>query len=283
MRLLVTGASGRLGRTLRARIDGGSDVESIQTNYWISPRVVESFGAGAVVDLTDLAALDREVRDFAPDTVVHLAAITAGACEQDADLTKRVNVDATEVIAKAAAKSGPTRFVFASSSAIYGDKYDAPIAEDGTLNLASAYANSKYEAERVLSELAADQPSFSCMALRIFNIYGPEFTDSLVSLLRVSTPQSPVSLRGPDNFVRDYIHVEDVVDAIQAALAADLDGGFTPINVGSGVPTSNRDLVRALELSSPVYYEASDGPTSYSCASITFAAALLGLSPRPLR
>lgn len=281
MRILVTGASGHLGRAVRRRLDAEAANDTVPI-YWISPRSKGETDGSVVVDLTDLGAVDRAAREARPDAVLHLAAVTGAACERDAALAALVNVEATRVLAGAAAASGANRFVLASTAAIYGDAHHSPVPEEAVAQLGSEYARSKRAAEIALEELGDKQPSLQSVALRIFNIYGDEFRDSLVARLLRSTADQPVALRGPDNFVRDYVHVDDVVTAIVEAMHRDFAAAFTAINIGTGIATSNRRLTEVLERQHAIYTAVADGPPSYSCADITRARALLDFAPRPL-
>jgi UDP-glucose 4-epimerase len=278
MRVLITGASGRLGETVRRGLEA-ADLPTEPT-YWASPR---SAKPGTVsIELANVEALSDAVLAAKPDAVIHLAGITGAACDRDPDMAHRVNVEATAAIAAAAAQAGASRFVFASTAALYGDTSAHPVVENAELAGRSGYARSKREAEERLEEIADGAAAFRVASLRIFNIYGDGFEDSLISRLIASTATSPVSLRGPDDFVRDYVRADDVASAALGCLSAELHGAFVPINIGSGIPTSNAQLVAVLERTRPIYYSVVDGPPSYSWADIGRARSLVGFAPTPL-
>lgn len=273
--LLVTGAGGGVGRRLRARLEA----DGYQASYLLRPGSTAhpDHPSVDVADITDVDRLTAIVDKRRPTAIIHLAALVGAACDVDPGRTQDVNVDAVGSLADIARTHAVPRFVLASTSAVYGDGYLSPIAETDELAPASRYAQSKRSAELTLAAAAEQSGSFSAVALRIFNVFGPGISESLVNRLVNATPDAPVTLAGLDTFVRDYVHVDDVVDALLLASEAPSIQSCTVVNVGSGVPTSNRDLVEALN---PVSYLTGPPRSSYSCADVALARHLLGFSAR---
>jgi len=274
VRVLVTGAGGAIGRRLRARLER----DDVTASYLVSPRS-SARPADPLVDAVDITDRDRVGEVVAarrPTAIVHLAALTGAACDADPERAAAVNVEAVRSLAEIAREHAVSRVVLASTSAVYGDRYGSPIAETGELELASRYAQTKREAELILADAARRPGGPSAVALRIFNVYGPGMVSSLANRLVQAPPESPVALAGLDGFVRDYVHVDDVAAALAAAAHVELPQPWTVINVGSGVPTSNRRLVAALE---PVNYTVEAPRASYSCANIEVARRMLGFDP----
>ncbi len=262
----MTGATGRLGRALR-RIEGGR-VGLLEA---VSPRAAD----GNVLDIVAEAAVDDFVARWRPRVILHLASLVGAACEADPEAAERVNVDGTAHLAAAARRYGVKRFVFVSTAAVYGDARRRPVAESDSTPGAGVYAATKLRAERLLAESAVDVPTD---VLRVFNVYGPQMRDSLVSRLLGASPDRPVRLNGLDGFVRDYVHVDDVARALLAA-AGSTETGFRVLNVGSGIPRSNRDLLDSLP---GIRHDAVEiGPEldSYSCADIAAITTRLGWHP----
>ncbi len=260
---------------VRRRFERASELEP---SYLVSPRA--DAATGRPVELANEQLVREVVAELRPEAVVHLGGIMGAACEADPVLTHEVNVRATRVLADAAAEAGAHRFVLASSSAVYGDQARHPITENAPVVTPSLYARSKAAAETQLAEASDSYPEFTAVALRIFNIYGPGFHNSLVSRLENSTQDAPVLLNGLDNFVRDYVHVDDVVTAIVASLGTRLETPMHAINIASGEPVSNRLLVRRLGALGDIHYTVGAGEYSYSCADVARARAELGSAPR---
>lgn len=273
VKVLVTGSSGRLGRALRIRLDQGPEFAPA---YLVSPHTVTA--TDVRVDVTDSVAVRAAVESLRPDVIVHLASLTGTDCERNPERAEDVNVGSVRTLTEAARELGVSRLVFTSSSAIYGDRYTRPVTEDTPPQPTSVYGDTKLRAEALLSGTGGVQT----LALRIFNLFGDEFEESLIWRLLHSSAEQPVALRGPDNFVRDYVHVGDVADAITASLRVELSGNHETINVGSGVPLSNRDLLDLLGDRCELHYRVVDGQRSYSCADITRARQLLGFTPTRL-
>jgi len=274
MKILVTGSAGRLGAQLRRRFEAAHEHDVL---YLRNPKRNTPRGRDDV-DVTDSTALSYAIEQFSPRVIVHLASIAGAACEDDVARAYAVNVDAVSTIAEAAKRNGVARILFASTSAVYGDQYDRPVREDDELHPESTYARTKRDAEIILAA-AANESSLETVSLRIFNVYGPGFDESLIAKLRASTPETPIRLRDLDSFVRDYSHVDSVVDAIESALEVELPNRASTFNIGSGTPTSNRDLVELLGGAGAVHFEVSPGGYSYSCADISAASQTLGFAP----
>jgi UDP-glucose 4-epimerase len=221
------------------------------------------------------------VAEARPDAIVHLGAAVGARCDEDPAMTERINVDGTEALAASLAELHGSRFIFASTAAVYGDASTGGIAESASTSPSSRYGRQKLRAEERLAHVAETTHGLPAVViLRIFNVFGEGFDASLVERLRRSTAMQPVELRGMDDFVRDYVHVDDVVDAITLSLSAELGTPATVLNIGSGVGLSTRQLVARLAGAAPVFYTATPGRPSSSVADISRARQLLGFDPR---
>lgn len=266
MRVLVTGAGGALGRRTIAAL---SRIPECQTTALLSPR------SPGGVDVGDPVAFREAIRAARPDRVVHLAGVKGGYQSVPSDHTARINVGSARTLVAAGEELGVRRIVFASSAAVYGDHLTGPVDEMAYLSPTSDYARDKIAAEVELSQAT----TVETVCLRIFNVYGPGLVDSLVSRLVDSTIDHPVELRGLDEFVRDYVHVDDVVDALLSAVTADGLGEHSTFNIASGTSTSNRQLITALG-PEKVHYFVSSPRSSFSGARIDAARDQLGYDPK---
>ena len=273
MRVLVLGGDGRLGRELQSS-DLGKGVEGVFTR---SPT--ERASSLRPIDVTDASAVTSAFSDIQPDCVIHMASVTGAAADANPGLAVAVNAVSVRYAAEAASRSGASRFILISSSSVYGDRFDRPVSETGAVDPRTLYARTKVRGEQELVDAAGD---LAVIILRIFNIYGPRFESSLVTRLSRSVSDGPVELRNPAGFVRDYVDARDVAAAMVTSLDAQHAGGVSTYNIGSGIATSSRELVRTLSRRFPIDTNEVPGPMSYSCADISLARRDLGLSPRPL-
>ncbi|MEW6181166.1 MAG: NAD-dependent epimerase/dehydratase family protein [Chloroflexota bacterium] len=288
MRYLITGAAGFLGSALANRLvmEGhtvrGLDDLSTGDPSALSPEV--HFVRGDVNDRPKLWTLLQEI-----DCVYHLA---AKVLVPESVLYPReyneVNVGGTVSLMEAMRDVGVRRVVFISSGAIYGNQPAQPVNEDVIPNPRSPYAVSKLAAEYYVKTIGRLW-GIETVCLRVFNAYGPGqhlppvHAPVLLNFLRQALQNGTLVVHGDGTQTRDYVYVDDVVQAMVAASTAPAVDQMT-INVGSGVETSVRDLVKvviSVTGSNPevVYNPRSDGGPARMCADISRAAALLNYRP----
>lgn len=162
--------------------------------------------------------------------------------------TNDVNVGGTLSVLSAARENGVRRVVLASSSAVYGDSPDTPKREDMTPNPLSPYAATKYISE-IYAKMYNDVYGLETVCLRYFNVYGPrqsphsEYAAVIPKFIcSVLDGVSPV-IFGDGNQTRDFIYIDDVVEANWAA--ADMPGARgRNINIGCGQDTPSTSLSR---------------------------------------
>lgn len=183
------------------------------------------------------------------DVVVHLAGL-AGVRPSFADPGRyaRVNVEGTAVMHDLARERGVPRFVFASSSSVYGNSTPLPAREDApAVDPESPYAASKRAAELVAAALSRRTPSMRCAALRFFTVYGPRQRPEMAITLfaRALLARRSITVFGDGSMRRDFTHVDDVVRGVLATIDR-VPCGFRAYNLGSGAPVDLRALVGAL-------------------------------------
>lgn len=238
--MLVTGGSGFIGsRLVRALLDEGADVTVADQRPGPEPRVRAVPG-----DLTDPAVRDAAVAE-GTSTIVHLAAVTSVLRSMDDPVrTHEVNVEATAGLLELARRRGVERFVLASTNAVTGDVGSRPIDEGVPPRPLTPYGATKAAAEMLLSGYSASY-GIAGAALRFANVYGPGMAhkDSFVPrLMRAAASGQGVQVYGDGTQLRDYVHVDDVVQAILLVLRT---GHTGPLVVGSGRSESVNDLVTA--------------------------------------
>ena len=241
-RALVLGAGGFVGRHLcdRLRADGWEVVGTVRPG-----RVGAVPPRGVPVDLTDPAALTEAVRAADPDVAFHLAAGRARATAAERVATAAVNTGSGLHLVEAL---GPRcRAVVRLGSSTEYAAVDGPMDETAPLAPRGFFGATK-AAGSVLLSAAAQERGLRAAVLRAFQVYGPgDHAGRLVpTVLRAARDGTVLPLTEPGSR-RDWVHVDDVVDAcVRAATADDLPPG-TVLNVGTGRQTTNEELVAAAE------------------------------------
>ncbi len=279
MKILITGAGGKLGSEMIQTFSGDYELVLI---YHTTPKQQPPNATCYEVDFADPTGLPEIVATEKPDVIIHLAALLGGACQKDPVLTWAVNVDATRRLAELAATNQVGRFLFASTAAVYDLAERRQVSEDDAESTPqSAYGLSKMQAEQALQKVASNkQNTTEFVSLRIFNMYGPLFTDSLVYKMAHSTAEAPLTLFGPHNFVRDYIHSNDVIEAFVRAATMPLGKPYVNLNIASGVGIDNEGLAQAMiDQGLTPHFTIIPGSPSYSWANIQAAERLLGFNP----
>ncbi|MCS6909673.1 MAG: NAD-dependent epimerase/dehydratase family protein [Anaerolineales bacterium] len=289
MNFLVTGAAGFLGAALCNRlVQAGHNVRGLDDLSSGDPaRLLPQvhLTRGDVNDRPKLWTLLQGV-----DCVYHLAARVS---VPESVLYPReynaVNVGGTVSVMEAMHDVGVKRVVLASSGAVYGEQSRQPLREDMRPNPRSPYAVSKLAAEYYVRTIGALW-KIETVALRIFNAYGPgqplpvAHAPVIPRFLKQALTGGSIVAFGDGSQTRDYVYLDDVLDALVAAATAPTVDQQV-INVGSGEETSVRDLLSCLAAVTGrkldvIYSRAEDGGVSRMCADLSLAAEKLGFRPR---
>ena len=288
MQYLITGAAGFLGSALANRLarEGhtvrGLDDLSTGDPAVLSPEI--HFTRGDINDRPKLWTLLQEI-----DCVYHLA---ARVLVPESVLYPReynhVNVGGTVTLMEAMRDVGVRRVVFISSGAVYGEQSTQPVIETAKPNPQSPYAVSKLAAEyyvRTIGKLWG----IETVCLRVFNAYGPgqhlppAHAPVIPNFLRQAVLNGTLVVHGDGNQTRDYIYVDDVVNAmVNASSASEVDQLI--INIGSGDDTSVRQLVQlvlGITATKPtvMYNQRDDRGPDRMCANMQLAREKLNFTP----
>ena len=237
-RVLITGGAGFIGgRLVNAFRAAGAEVTVADREPYPDPDVPSVVG-----DLCDPAVREAAVTPGL-DAIVHLAALTSVLRSmEDPAGVYRLNVDVTADLLERARVRGIPRFLLASTNAVTGDVGATPIDERTPPRPLTPYGGTKAAAEMLLSAYAGAYGMRTC-ALRFANVYGPgmRHKDSFVPrLMRAAAAGDGVRVYGDGTQLRDYVHVDDVVQAVTLAWRTDHLG---PLVVGSGRSTSVNELI----------------------------------------
>jgi UDP-glucose 4-epimerase len=289
MRFLITGSAGFLGAALANHlVSEGHHVRGIDDLSTGNPEAMVNevhFTRGDINDRPKLWTLLQDI-----DCVYHLAARVAVA--ESVLYPKEynaVNVGGTVSLMEAMRDVGVNRVVFISSGAVYGEQARQPLREDAQPNPGSPYAVSKLASEYYVHTIGRLW-GIDTVSLRVFNAYGPgqglpvAHPPVIPYFLRQAVKDGTIVIHGDGKQTRDYVFVDDVVQAMAAAATAP-GLNSRAINIGSGVETSVRNLVQMIlhhTNSNPevIYYPRSDGGVPRMCADLTLASGVLAYTPR---
>jgi UDP-glucose 4-epimerase len=288
MRVLITGGAGFLGTALANRlVVEGHTVLALDDLTAGDPRRLAPevlLTRGDVRDIPKLWTLLQGV-----GCVYHLAARVRvpESIHYPSDYNQ-VNVGGTVALMEAMRDTGVRRVVFASSGALYGEQAHQPIDEQQTPNPNSPYGVSKIAAEYYVATLGALY-DIETVSLRIFNAYGPgqdlppSYPPVIPHLLKQAQAGGSLVIIGDGTQTRDFVFVDDVVDALMAASTA-TDVNRAVINIGSGQEISINELagrvVRVAGKRANVLHNlAQPGGVSRLVADVHLARQLLGWAP----
>lgn len=251
MRILVTGGAGFIGSNVVDRFVAlGHDVavfDDLSSGFreFVNPKARLFVG-----DLADAAAVNAAVAEWKPEIVDHHAAqIDVRKSVSDPVFDARVNVLGSIGLLQACTRHGVRKVVYASTGgALYGEGRQLPATEDHPVNPEAPYGASKHTVEHYLY-LWKLLHGLDYTVLRYPNVYGPrqnphgEAGVNAIFIGLMLEGKRP-KIFGDGNAVRDYLFVDDVVDANVIALDK---GSGEMLNIGTGVGTSVNDIVRELQ------------------------------------
>lgn len=288
--VLVTGGAGFIGSHVVDRF--------LEEGY--SVRVLDDLSTGSLENLesrdidvrigsvTDEETVGQAIKGV--DVVVHMAAARAvGMSIEDPVTSDRVNTGGTLLCLDVARRTGVSKFVFASSSSVYGGTAPLPASEEAPCNPRSPYAVSKLAGEQY-SKVFNELFGMRTVVLRLFNVFGPRqrpespyaaavplFIDALMQ------GQRPV-VYGDGSQTRDFTYVEDVAEAVVLATTTELEG-FTLLNIAAGGRHSVLELLETIasilgRRAEPDFKPPRPGDVAHSQADTSRALQLLGWKAR---
>ncbi len=297
MKVLLTGGAGFIGsHTLERLLTLGHAVTVVdEFNDYYDPalkrrNLVEAAAKGSFgaieADVRDVAAMARAFDAAKPDAVIHLAA-RAGVRPSLAQpmLYQEVNVQGTIVLLEECRRRGVKKFVFASSSSVYGDADRVPFREDDTsIRPASPYGVTKLAGEHYCS-VYSKLFGLRISALRFFSVYGPRHRPDMAirKFAELMLRGEEIPFFGDGSMQRDHTYVDDIVDGVIGALGR--DDAFEVYNLGESRTVSLSELVALLEKTLGVKARIKrlppqPGDVKRTYADVSKARANLGYNPR---
>ena len=295
MRILVTGGAGFIGSHLVEKLLSlGHDVAILDDfNDFYDPQIKRQNIAAVAkdvaihhLDLRDSGAVQNLFHREKFEAIAHLAA-RAGVRPsiQNPQLYYDTNVDGTLHLLDAARVTGVERFIFASSSSVYGNSKTVPFSEDRQL----IQTLSPYGATKIAGEFLCSTYShlygMRVVALRYFTVYGPRQRPDLAihQFTRRIHAGKPIDQFGDGTTRRDYTYIDDIIQGTIAALKYD-GPMFDIFNLGENETIQLRDLIAGIENAlgekakiNRLPEQPGDMPVTY--ADISKARELLGYNP----
>jgi len=303
-RILLTGGAGFIGSHLaEALLQRGVGLGIVdELNHFYSPEVKKANLAEVrrggefdffQCDICDQGRLREAFETVRPDAVVHLAA-RAGVRPslEDPQLYERVNVAGTVNLLELCREFKVAKFVFGSSSSVYGVAEQVPFKESNTeLRPISPYAATKLSGE-MLAFTYAYLHGLEVICLRFFTVYGPRQRPDLAihKFTEFIEGGSPIPFFGDGSSGRDYTFVNDIVSGLLAALEYHPESGvgnakFDIMNLGNSHPITLNRLVELLEAATGKrairkQFPAQPGDVPITWADISKAKRRLGYDPQ---
>jgi len=259
MKALVTGAAGFIGSHLCERlVSQGWDVIGLDNFDPFYSKQIKKANIGGLVssgkfelvegDIRDSECVERMLSTGDIDIIVHLAA-KAGVRPSIEDPIgyQDVNINGTMVMLASAVGSGVKKFIFASSSSVYGNNEKVPFSETDNVDFPiSPYAATK-KAGELLCHTYSHLYDIDMTCLRFFTVYGPRQRPDLAihKFARLIEIGEPIPVFGDGSMRRDFTYIDDIIDGVVAAM--DSCSGYEIYNLGESRPVRLDELIIAIE------------------------------------
>jgi UDP-glucose 4-epimerase len=266
MKILVTGGAGYIGSNVVKALGQRREEILVYDSLSTGHEWAVLYGRLVKGDLSDKILLDKIIKEFKPDAVMHFA-----ACIQVEESVReplkyyRNNTVNTINLLEVMKENGIKNFIFSSTAAVYGIPEKIPINEDVPLNPINPYGSSKAAVERILNDFS-QASDFNYVSLRYFNVAGAdpdgrigqvykEATHLITKALKTAKGEVDIlKIFGTDyptpdgTCIRDYIHVDDLASAHLLTLDHLLDKGRSRVfNCGYGHGYSVKEVVGAVK------------------------------------
>jgi len=294
VRALITGAAGFVGSHLADQLlAAGHEVVGVDCFLDYYPRAVKESNLVAArgsarfeFHEADIVRADLDALLDGVDWVFHQAAQAGVRASWGSEfkIYSDNNVYATQRLLEACRKRPPRKFVYASSSSVYGDTDDLPMRESSATRPVSPYGVTKLAGEH-LAWLYWKSFAIPTVSLRYFTVYGPRQRPDMAfhRFVRAVLRDEEITLYGDGAQSRDFTYVGDIIDANIAAAERDVAGRV--FNIGGGSRTTVNEVIaeiaRIAGREPRVHrHEMQKGDVQHTAADTSAARAALGFEPR---
>jgi nucleoside-diphosphate-sugar epimerase len=293
MRVLITGVAGFIGSHLAERlINGGYEVLGVDSFLDYYPKSIKENNLKGLLAQSgfefiqgDIAELDLNGIIAGVDAVFHQAALAGVRASWGSRFGEYVNnnVLGTQLLLEASKDKGLKKFIYASSSSVYGDALDFPITENSPLRPVSPYGVTKLAGEH-LASLYHSGYGVPTVSLRYFTVYGPRQRPDMAfhKFIRAVSCGDEIEIYGTGEQTRDFTFVSDAVEANLQALSACKTGEI--YNIGGGSRIMLSDTIKIIEevtgrTANIKYTDTQRGDAKHTFADISKAGNDLSYSP----
>ncbi len=294
MKVLVTGASGFIGSTLSERlIDEGFQVLGIDSFLDYYPRKIKEKNLQNLLESPDFEFIEADLLDVDWDSllsdvtgVFHQAAIAGVRASWGKSFDQYVenNILGTQKLLEACKDRELDKFIYASSSSVYGDTTDLPIRETSETNPVSPYGVSKLAAEH-LASIYHKGYGVPAVSLRYFTVYGPRQRPDMAfhKFITAVMKGEQIDIYGTGEQTRDFTYIDDAVEANLQAFKGARPGEV--YNIGGGTRIELLEAVSLIEeivgkKANIVHTDPQRGDAKHTFSDISKANADFGYNPR---
>ena len=257
--VLITGGAGFIGSNI---------IEELIKKNVKFVRILDNFSSGfrkniqEFLSLPNVELIEGDICDYETcvkavkniNVVCHQAAIgSVPRSIKDPLLYNKNNVNGFLNMIHAAKEENIKRFVYASSSSVYGDEKTLPKVENVTGNLLSPYAATKY-IDEIYAKLYAEVYGMETLGLRYFNVFGPrqnpdgDYAAVIPRFVKNILEEKDIFIFGDGEQSRDFTYIDNVVEAnINALTSKNIPKFGTAINIGAGGRTTLNEMIKSLE------------------------------------
>ena len=289
---LVTGGAGFIGSHLAAKL--------VEQGHHVT--ILDNLSSGKSTNIADIEAtfIQGDIRDFDTvyqaaancDVIFHQAAyVSSPQSISHPQINHQINVDGTFNVFEAARQHNVKRVVYASSAAVYGNHPQLPKTESSPIQPQSPYGASKYISD-VYASMYAQLYSTSFVGLRYMNVFGPRqdphapYAGVLSIFCQNRITNQSCTISGDGEQTRDFVYIDDIVQANLRAATANLPSKAELFNIGRGQATSLNQIISILnklgDTHLDVCYTGKEraGDIKHSFANISKAKQQLGYNPQ---